>query len=186
MPISERLPRLTCYLAATLALCCASPVASAPEPSSPPAADASAEHDEPKQDEPKSEPANPSDNPMSPLPGSSAKIVTPDKKGVSSGATLISGRLHPSRVQAAVRAHFGDFRKCYESKLKSNPTLAGRVVPKFTIGRDGQVSEIVDHDSDLPDPEVVACVLKVFSQIRFQAPERGIVTVVYPITLSPG
>ncbi len=102
------------------------------------------------------------------------------------GASLVSGRLHPSRIQAAVRAHFGDFRQCYQAKLASRPELAGTVVPKFTIGRDGSVTNVVDHGSDLPDAEVVACVFDVISKIRFQAPASGIVTVVYPIALSPG
>ena len=40
--------------------------------------------------------------------------------------------------------------------------------------------------TDLPDPEVVSCVLRAFYDITFQAPEGGIVTVVYPIMLEPG
>jgi hypothetical protein len=39
--------------------------------------------------------------------------------------------------------------------------------------------------SNLPDPEVVHCVLKTFYDLKFPAPS-GIVTVIYPIMLSPG
>jgi len=39
---------------------------------------------------------------------------------------------------------------------------------------------------DIPDGGVVSCVVRAFYGLNFPQPEGGIVTVVYPIMLSPG
>ena len=95
-------------------------------------------------------------------------------------------RLPPSAIQAVVREHFGVFRRCYELGLARNPALTGLVRTRFVIGRDGKVSNVADAGSDIPDPEVVDCVLKAFYELVFPVPDGGIVTVVYPIMLAPG
>jgi hypothetical protein len=100
--------------------------------------------------------------------------------------TRVSGRLPPGEIQRIVRENFGAFRICYESGLKKNAKLEGRVMARFVIGRDGTVTKVTDEGSTLPDPDVVACVLKAFNQLKFPKPEGGIVTVVYPIMLAPG
>jgi hypothetical protein len=38
----------------------------------------------------------------------------------------------------------------------------------------------------LPDPQVVQCVLDLFSKLRFMPPSGGVVAVVYPTMLDPG
>jgi hypothetical protein len=101
-------------------------------------------------------------------------------------ATAVKGRLPPSLVQIVVRARFGEFRRCYEAGLGRNAKLGGRVMARFVIDRDGSVSNVADGGSDMPDAEVTACVLKAFYGLRFPRPDGGIVTVVYPIMLSPG
>ena len=102
------------------------------------------------------------------------------------GATTVTGRLPPEVVQRIARQNFGRFRLCYENGLRNNPTLAGRVAVKFTIDRSGSVSGAQDGGSDLPDRGVIACVTRGFANLSFPQPEGGIVTVVYPITFSPG
>ena len=54
------------------------------------------------------------------------------------------------------------------------------------IGRDGAVSNVSNGDSDLPDSNVVGCVVKACYGLSFPKPEGGIVTVSYPIMLQPG
>lgn len=104
----------------------------------------------------------------------------------STRATAVAGRLPPPLIQIVVRARFGEFRPCFEAGLKHNPELTGRVMARFVIDRDGSVSNVADGGSDLPDAEVTTCVLKAFYGLRFPRPDGGIVTVVYPIMLSPG
>jgi outer membrane biosynthesis protein TonB len=85
-----------------------------------------------------------------------------------------------------VRQNFGRFRMCYEQGLVRNPNLEGRVAVRFVIGRDGAVSNVSNGGTDLPDGNVVSCVIGAYYGLSFPAPERGIVTVTYPIFFSPG
>lgn len=100
------------------------------------------------------------------------------------GHTMVSGRLPPEAVQRVVRMQMGRFRACYERGLMKNPALAGRVTTRFVIGRTGQVTSTGDGGSDLPDREVVACVVSNFAALQFPQPEGGIITVTYPIVFS--
>jgi photosystem II stability/assembly factor-like uncharacterized protein len=88
-------------------------------------------------------------------------------------------------VQRVVRQNFGRFRRCYEDGLHGNPSLEGRVAVKFVIARDGSVMTSQDGGSDLADDGVRQCVVRSFGTLSFPKPEGGIVTVVYPIVLSP-
>jgi hypothetical protein len=88
-------------------------------------------------------------------------------------------------IQRIVRQHFGRFRLCYESGLRTTPTLAGRVAVKFTIDKSGAVAAPADGGSDLPDKAVVACVVKGFANMSFPQPESGTVVVTYPIIFAP-
>lgn len=97
-----------------------------------------------------------------------------------------NGRLPAEAIQRVVRQNFGRFRLCYESGLRGNPGLTGRVVTKFVIGRDGSVAQASDAGSDLPSQDVVSCVVRSFNNLSFPQPEGGVAMVTYPIILSPG
>jgi len=105
---------------------------------------------------------------------------------VRQGATQVNGRLPPEVIQRVVRQNFGRFRLCYENGLRTNPTLAGRATVKFVIDRAGSVATAGDAGSELPDQGVVSCVVRAFQNLSFPQPERGIVTVVYPIIFGAG
>jgi hypothetical protein len=100
------------------------------------------------------------------------------------GTTKVSGRLPPEVIQRVVRQNYGRFRACYEVGLRSNPNLEGRVTARFVIGSDGSVSN-VSAGGDLPDAGVKSCVASAFYGLSFPTPEGGIVTVSYPIMLTP-
>jgi hypothetical protein len=108
-----------------------------------------------------------------------APILRPD------GVSTVSGRLPSDVIQRIVRQNFGRFRNCYEMGLRTNPNLTGRVSARFVIGRDGAVSN-VSAGGDLPDAQVKSCVASAFYGLSFPTPENGIVTVTYPIMLTPG
>jgi Ca-activated chloride channel family protein len=85
-------------------------------------------------------------------------------------------------VQRIVRQSFGRFRVAYERGLTKNPKLAGRVVVRFTIGRDGSVLESSDGGSSLPDADVVRDVVHALMALSFPAPDNdGSVVVTMPI-----
>ena len=102
------------------------------------------------------------------------------------GPTTVNGHIPPEVIQRVVRQNYGRFRACYESGLRTNPNLTGRVTARFVIGRDGSVSTVANGGSDLPDSGVVSCVVTQFYGLSFPAPDGGVVSVVYPIMFTPG
>jgi hypothetical protein len=104
---------------------------------------------------------------------------------VEVGAVTISGRLTPEKVLDAATAAHAPTRACYVEALRRNPDLQGRLTVRFLIGRDGAASSAGNGGSDVPDAELVACGMRAFEGLSFPVPERGIVTVVYPLLLSP-
>jgi hypothetical protein len=101
-------------------------------------------------------------------------------------AITVNGQLPADAIQRVVRLNFGKFRMCYEDQLKTNPSLQGRVVTKFMIGRDGTVVAAQDGGSDMPNQQVVSCIVRSFQNLSFPTPDGGNVTVTYPLVLSPG
>jgi hypothetical protein len=59
------------------------------------------------------------------------------------------------------------------------------VTVKFVIDRRGSVALAADGGSELADPSVVSCVVRSFNDLSFPEPAGGVVSVVYPIVLSP-
>lgn len=116
--------------------------------------------------------------------------LRPDHKvrdiSMKQGITQVNGHIPAEVIQRIVRANFGRFRNCYESGLRTNPALTGRVATRFVIDRTGAVSMAQDGGSDMPDRSVVSCVVRSFQNLSFPAPEGGVVTVSYPINFSPG
>jgi hypothetical protein len=73
---------------------------------------------------------------------------------------------------------------CYSAGLERNPRLTGRILVRFVVAPDGSVSHASNDGSDLP-PEVIGCVVGVFGTLRFPRPERGAVTVTFPLRFDP-
>jgi hypothetical protein len=109
----------------------------------------------------------------------------PTFKGPRYANPTVNGRLPPEVIQRIVRANDGRYRFCYQSGLKTNPALTGRVTVRFMIDRTGAVAIAADGGSDIPDASVRQCVVSAFTSLTFPAPDSGTVTVVYPITFSP-
>jgi hypothetical protein len=99
----------------------------------------------------------------------------------------VNGSIPPEVVQRIVRQNFGRFRLCYEGGLRQNPGLAGRVSVAFMIDKNGTVATALsDHNTDMPDAQVVSCVVRGFANLQFPEPKNGMVKVIYPLVLSPG
>jgi len=97
-----------------------------------------------------------------------------------------NGRLPPEQIQHIIRERYGDFRKCYEGGLASNPDLRGRVTIRFVIERDGHVSTSYVQDNEIPDCRVAQCIRSEMAKSVFPKPDGGgIITVVYPMMFAP-
>ena len=102
-------------------------------------------------------------------------------------ASATTARIPPEAIQRVMRAAYDQFRHCYEPGLGRNAQLTGRVVLRFVIALDGHVSKANATDATtMPDQVVVSCIADSLHGLVFPQPEGGIVTVVYPIELSPG
>lgn len=100
---------------------------------------------------------------------------------VKMGATQVSGRLPQEVIERIVNQNMGGIRQCYENGLRKNPSLEGRILINFIIGRDGNVSRVATDESTLSDNDVALCAVRVFRALSFPQPEGGILEVKYPI-----
>jgi hypothetical protein len=117
--------------------------------------------------------------------GHMPRAHTPHIKGLRYADPQVNGRLAAEVIRRIVRMNDGRYRNCYESALRTNPSLQGRVTVKFMIDRTGAVALAADGGSDIPDEGVRRCVVSSFLSLSFPAPENGAVSVVYPIVFNP-
>ncbi|MEW6432640.1 MAG: AgmX/PglI C-terminal domain-containing protein [Myxococcota bacterium] len=106
---------------------------------------------------------------------------------VEAPAPTLAGRLSKEVIQRVVRAHLGQVRYCYEKSLLHQPTLAGKVVVRFTVDAGGAVTEVTDvSEPPFPAAEVPGCIASHLKRWRFPKPEGGgVVVVTYPFILEP-
>ncbi len=96
------------------------------------------------------------------------------------------GKLDGALVTKVFRRRSSAFRACYESRLKVNPGLSGKVVIRFTIGSAGRITNIKVSSNSTGDSAVGSCIINKVRRWRFSPPENGSVTFTYPIVLSKG
>jgi hypothetical protein len=96
-----------------------------------------------------------------------------------------NNHLSSETIFRVVQQSHGGMMLCYERGLRVSPSLHGRIAVKFSIEQSGTVSLAAARDSDVPDADVVACVVRGFLNLSFPSSASGRVTVVYPIELSP-
>ncbi len=95
------------------------------------------------------------------------------------------GQLDASRVAGVLRTNIGGIRSCYERALRNNPTLAGRLSVRFTIGTSGRVTSI-STDGLGAAPEVGSCIGSRIRSLVFPAPNGGSVDFSFPFNFAPG
>ncbi|MEL6344285.1 MAG: AgmX/PglI C-terminal domain-containing protein [Myxococcota bacterium] len=102
------------------------------------------------------------------------------------GDPIILGAMDRSRIDAVVSRHMNQIRYCYQRELTKNPTLAGKIVVKFVIARDGSVSQASTRSSTMGSPAVEGCINGRFMRFHFPSPVGdGVVIVSYPFLFSP-
>jgi TonB family protein len=105
----------------------------------------------------------------------------------STGEPIILGGLDRSLIDAVIKRKMSQIRYCYQRELQKNPQLNGKLTIKFTIAKDGAVSQAGVKSSSMGNPAVDQCVVQRFYQMQFPEPKGGgIVVVSYPFIFSPG
>ncbi|HVP68119.1 MAG TPA: TonB family protein [Anaeromyxobacteraceae bacterium] len=80
--------------------------------------------------------------------------------GTGSGA-VYSSAVSEGEVSAFVRARTGSIKACYESQLRRDPTLQGRIRVRFRIQTDGSISQLSTIENTFGSPELESCVFQV-------------------------
>ena len=104
----------------------------------------------------------------------------------SAGDPIILGSVDRTQIDRIVKQHLAQIRYCYQKELNRTPTLAGKVVVKFTIGADGTVASAEIQTTTLNNETVEACICARFLRMTFPAPAgAGVVIVSYPFIFKP-
>lgn len=109
------------------------------------------------------------------------------KVGISGGnKTGGTGTLDGTSVTSVFKRRSSAFRTCYETRLKMNPNLSGKVVIQFTIGPAGRITSINVSSNSTGDSAVGSCIVDKVRTWKFNEPENGAVMFTFPIVLSKG
>ncbi len=98
----------------------------------------------------------------------------------------IDGKIDKKSVAATIRRRQDGFQACYETALKANSKLAGKLVVEFTIAESGQVSEARVEKDGVGSAEVANCVVGLLRRLKFPAPSDGEVTITNTFVFQPG
>jgi outer membrane biosynthesis protein TonB len=98
----------------------------------------------------------------------------------------VDGTIDKRGVARAIRRRQAAFQQCYETALKSNSKLKGKIVVEFTIGDRGRVTEAIVIRDGLGSSQVAKCVIGVLKRLRFPAPSDGEVTITNSFVFQPG
>ncbi|MFN0150308.1 MAG: AgmX/PglI C-terminal domain-containing protein [bacterium] len=102
--------------------------------------------------------------------------VVLERRGVASGAPGGTGALGGSgepgcrdeaAIARAVEARKGSIRRCYNSALKQNQSLAGEISVRFVIGESGSIRSAEIVGRSVADAEMEACVLGELKKLQF-------------------
>lgn len=97
-----------------------------------------------------------------------------------------SGEFDAALVQRQIKQRLKSITRCYESELRKNPSLAGKVTVTFTIQERGNVTNAKATENTTGSPSVADCVTRTISRFRFNpGPEGGSVTFRYPFVFQP-
>ncbi len=96
------------------------------------------------------------------------------------------GEFDSALVQRQIKQRLKSITRCYESELRKNPSLAGKVTVTFTIQERGNVTDARASENTTGSAAVADCVTRAISRFRFNpGPDGGSVTFRYPFVFQP-
>ena len=102
------------------------------------------------------------------------------------GDTGGSGDFDSSIVVRTIRTRLRAIQRCYETELRRDPTLQGKVTVQFTIVERGTVSNARSTENTTGSAAVASCVVNTVRRFRFNpGPEGGSVNFSYPFVFAP-
>ena len=97
----------------------------------------------------------------------------------------------PSRTDEEIQIVFDKYKaalyRIYNTELRKNPTLRGKIILRITIEPGGEVSACTVQSNDLASPELVAQIVERVRKFNFGPKEKvSATTILYPIDFLPG
>lgn len=84
-----------------------------------------------------------------------------------------SAQLDPFLVRETIRKDLPKIHRCYQSALRDEPELAGKVSVRFAVQRKGHVQSVQVLENTTGNPAVERCVARVVGDIRFPSRRTG-------------
>jgi hypothetical protein len=98
----------------------------------------------------------------------------------------VRGGLDPALVQQIIEERLTQVRDCYESALRNNNGLQGKIDTAWTIQANGSVSNLQTTSADLSIQSLHECIRGRIGNWTFPEPRGGgVVNVKYPFVFSP-
>jgi hypothetical protein len=107
--------------------------------------------------------------------------------GVLFGCASEPTHYDKENIRQVILENLKPVRACYETSLKENPALNGKLVAAWTIVEDGHVENVKLISTSMPkDASVHDCILKLISSLRFvpPAPKEVVDVGAYPFFFS--
>jgi hypothetical protein len=106
---------------------------------------------------------------------------------VREGAPQVEdGKVDAAAIAREIRGRKKALAACYERALKAEPTLAGKLVVRFSLAAAGTVTAVDIDDDTLGSAEVSACIRAVVLRWRFPALAEGPAELSFPFVFQPG
>lgn len=91
-----------------------------------------------------------------------------------------AGSLPKERIGSVIRAERQAIERCYALAMGSGPRLEGQVALEFTIGREGDVTQVSVANDTVGLEPLTGCMVRVVRGMHFPKPTGGVVKVKYP------
>lgn len=115
--------------------------------------------------------------------GAELRVVADDDHAALRGEG--GGTLAKEQIDLVIKERMALYSRCYERELRRDARLAGKVVIRFVVDKDGSVKHAHLRATSLENGVVESCVVSEIQQTRFPKPSGGTVVVSYPFNFQP-
>jgi hypothetical protein len=115
--------------------------------------------------------------------GGELRVVAEDDHAALRGEG--GGTLAKEQIDLVIKERMALYSRCYEKELRRDAQLAGKVVIRFVVDKDGSVKHAHLRATSMNNSVVESCVTSEVLQTRFPRPNGGTVVVSYPFSFQP-
>jgi hypothetical protein len=101
------------------------------------------------------------------------KTTKPETAKATEADNQLRGDVDREAVRKAIRQNLSPIKDCYESELKKQKDLNGKIIVDFEIKDDGFIKSTKIKDTTMHNKSVEDCVANVITKIQFPAAPKG-------------